>query len=210
VSIFAQSYLSQRICVAILSFIRKHGKWQKALRELSVAIKGFQRNDAEMISEEDSAQAFVLRLEGKVPEFPSESVAKRKSRKNETHVAETGRKNRARRNGARVSTEMVSTRDLADLTGLSPDYFQKLARSGEIPCLRLGSGPRARFLFERTAFDNWWDTKITKADTWQAGYTKGMKSGGRASAKTGKNSINPLKQEVKQLLRITFSDGRKN
>lgn len=108
---FARNDLSQRICVAVLSFIQKHERWQEALRELSVAIDGFQRNNAEMISEEESAQAFVLRLEENVAEFPSENVPK------STFVA--------RQNGRREQERLLRLEEVEARTGFRKTSIYK-------------------------------------------------------------------------------------
>lgn len=116
--------LPQHICVAILTFIQKRrGGWQEALRELAVEIEAFLHDNAEMINEEESAQAFMRRLEGKVAEFPSESVPKTKSRKNGTRVAETGHKNRG-----------LTLKEAAAHCGYSVSGFKKWIRRTGIDC----------------------------------------------------------------------------
>lgn len=119
---YVQNDLSQRICVAVLSFIQKrHGNWQEALRELGREIEAFLHNNAEAIGEENSAQAFMLRLEGKVAEFPSESFPV--SRKNGKRVAETGHKNRG-----------LTIQEAAEHCGYSVSGFKKWIRRTGINC----------------------------------------------------------------------------
>src|SRR5689334_18847174 len=63
---------------------------------------------------------------------------------------------------ASIMKPLLTTRDLAGMTGLSMDYFQRLSRAGKIPCQRLGYGPRAMFLFDAVEFERWWQANLRR------------------------------------------------
>jgi excisionase family DNA binding protein len=125
VSEFAQKDLSQRVCVAVLSFIQKrHGRWREALRELGVEIEGFLRDNADVISEENSAQSFMLRLEGGGRELPSESVPARKFRKNGNRM---------------IDEQLVYTpNEVAQFAKCSPSFVRKEIKNKSLKAFRLG------------------------------------------------------------------------
>jgi hypothetical protein len=103
---------------------------------------------------------------------------------------------------------MLTTRDLHVMTGISMDYFQKLARSGTIPCKRLGYGCRAMFLFDRTEFEQWWHSHLRGIKPCPAErFGNEAKPGTGASGAKAENSRNRLKQEARRLLESVLADG---
>jgi hypothetical protein len=111
----------------------------------------------------------------------------------------------------RAIQPLLTTRDLHEMTGRSMDYFQKLARSGLIPCKRLGYGSRAMFLFDRHEFDQWWHAHLREIEPCPAAhFAKGAKSGTAAFGAKAKNTKSLLKQEARRLLESVLADGSKN
>lgn len=105
-------------------------------------------------------------------------------------------------------TKPLTTKDLAERTGLSMDYFQKLARVGKIPCRRLGYGVRARFLFDSCEFEDWWQSHLRGVEPCPAEPSANVaKSGTGASGTKAKNSRSRLKQEAKLLHASVLANG---
>lgn len=97
---------------------------------------------------------------------------------------------------AQTAPQYLTTRDLANMTGLSADYFQKKARNGNLPAMRLGDGPRAPYMIEKQDFEKWWEKTLRKVEPWQSG--KEARSGGPASNSKGRRLKDRSKQSLKQ------------
>jgi excisionase family DNA binding protein len=50
---------------------------------------------------------------------------------------------------------LLTVADVAERFGQHPDTIRRKARDGEIPALKLGTGPRARFAFDRHELEAW-------------------------------------------------------
>lgn len=108
-------------------------------------------------------------------------------------------------------TPKLTTKDLSKMTGLSMDYFQRLARAGKIPCHRLGVGCRAKFFFDQVEFGQWWATQLRRVEGCQeARSASAGKSGTGASGGTARNSRNRLKQAAKRSLASVLAAGSTN
>lgn len=97
---------------------------------------------------------------------------------------------------AQTVPTLLTTRDLADMTGLSIEYFQQKARKGELPAMRLGGGPKAPYMIEEKEFNEWWAKKLRKVEPWQS--EKEAKSGGLASNTKGGRLRDRSKLSLKQ------------
>jgi hypothetical protein len=120
----------------------------------------------------------------------------------------TKRKPPAQAREAAAITPMLTTRDLHLMTGRSMDYFQKLARSGGMPCKRLGYGSRAMFLFDRHEFEQWWHSHLREIQPCPVErFANEAKPGTGASGGKAKNMKSRLKQEARQLLENVLAGG---
>ena len=90
----------------------------------------------------------------------------------------------------------LSTRELANRTGLSIEFFQKKIQDGDLPAMRLGDGPRAPYMVEENEFNQWWKSKLRKVEPCHSG--KGGKSTGPALSTKGKRLKNRSKQNLKR------------
>ncbi len=53
----------------------------------------------------------------------------------------------------REHESLLTVADVAERFGQHPETIRRKARDGEIPALKLGTGPRARFAFDRTELE---------------------------------------------------------
>lgn len=90
----------------------------------------------------------------------------------------------------------LTTRDLANRTGLSIDYFQKKIQEGDLPAMRLGDGPKAPYMVQETEFNQWWNSNLRKVEPCHS--EKEGKSTGPALSTRGKRLKNRSKQHLKR------------
>jgi excisionase family DNA binding protein len=50
---------------------------------------------------------------------------------------------------------LLTVADVAARFGQHPETIRRKARDGEIPAVKLGTGPRARFAFDRDEIEQW-------------------------------------------------------
>ncbi|GEA81412.1 helix-turn-helix domain-containing protein [Cellulomonas uda] len=58
-----------------------------------------------------------------------------------------------------MSKEVLNVRETAELLGLTPEGVRELARRGEIPAMRFGSGRRSPYRFRRSSLEAWMEGK---------------------------------------------------
>jgi excisionase family DNA binding protein len=55
----------------------------------------------------------------------------------------------------REKESLLTVGEVAQRLGQHPETIRRKAREGEIPALKLGTGPRARFAFDRDELEAW-------------------------------------------------------
>src|SRR5688572_536705 len=86
--------------------------------------------------------------------------------------------------------------ELANLTGLSARYFQKLAASGKIDWAFQPTGEGGPWRFELAGFEAWWEH--SRSGTCQRIYTSERGSGGGARRIRANATASVLKQRLSE------------
>ena len=96
--------------------------------------------------------------------------------------------------------EWVTTSELVEVYGQTPDFYQKLSKTGEIEIVRAGLGPRARIMFNLADFERWWAERRGKVPCQKVTVSSGRTiRGGRARDVKAKNSKSDLIQKIRAL-----------
>jgi len=96
------------------------------------------------------------------------------------------------------------------MTGLSADYFQKKARNGNLPAMRLGDGPKAPYMIEKQDFEKWWEKTLRKVEPCPEHSGSGAKSGTGGLGTKAKNLRDRSKQNLKQWRETASPNGSTN
>jgi hypothetical protein len=102
---------------------------------------------------------------------------------------------------------LLRAADLAERTGLSERYFQKLAKSGKIDWATQPGGDHSAILFEEEGFEKWYDKGRKKATPkWQQS-TGAADGRGRARRSREWKDANPLAHVLRQKLKNVSSSS---
>lgn len=105
-----------------------------------------------------------------------------------------------------MTAKNLTAADLSERFGMSPRYWTRLAQQGKLPGAWQPSGEKGQWLFDEDAFQRWRNSTMKKVKEWP-GYTKEVKSGGRAPSVTGRNTERPLEQEIDGWLKSAIGNG---
>ena len=106
-----------------------------------------------------------------------------------------------------AALKLLTARDLADRTGKSVRYFQKLAASRKIDWASQPGGEDTAWFFQEIGFERWLAAGCKKAGgKWQTS-TGAARSSTGARRTRGRSTGNPLKQRLEQLLKSGFQSG---
>ena len=104
-----------------------------------------------------------------------------------------------------VTEKLVSARHLAERTGKSVRYFQKLAAAGVTWASQPG-GKGAAWMFQESGFEKWLAAGCKVGGKWRTSTSAG-KTTTPAPRTTAKNTENPLRQRLEQLLKSDCRSG---